>query len=160
MNPGEGSEYPDAIFGSPDETFHDFKLRQFEQYESSNPASGWCADGKTKIVLTGATVGKLSDLYICISANELVLAYQQPQTTVSTSIADPAPKAICPDIDLTDIPLTMEKLFLSILQKTGPSDGACSSKNMEVWKMDGSSFNLPSKCFCVPKPNVPGSVMK
>ena len=83
-----------------------------------------------------------------------------PETTASSLIADSAPKAICPDVNWSDTSMTIEDFILSVLQQTGPSDGVCSGENKEVWQVDGPAYKLPSKCVCVPKPNLPGTVMK
>ena len=67
-----------------------------------------------------------------------------------------ASATICPDIEWNSS-LTGPNFILSILQKPGPSDGTCSD-DKDIWRIDGSNFNLPSKCVCVMKPNVEGSI--
>ena len=50
----------------------------------------------------------------------------------------------------------MAEIGLNNLLLPGPSDGRCVGEDRTVWKFDGSSYNLTSKCFCVKKPKVAG----
>ena len=74
--------------------------------------------------------------------------------TTSVPPTKKASATICPDYDATSL-LTEPDFVQALLQKPGPSDGTCSD-GKDNYKVDGSPFNLPSKCFCVKKQNVAG----
>ncbi|CRK87081.1 CLUMA_CG000931, isoform A [Clunio marinus] len=57
---------------------------------------------------------------------------------------------ICPDIISFDPITPIQQIAIDNLRRNGPSDGVCISG--DKWIIDGTQFDLPSKCVCLDIP--------